>query len=57
MPESFLVRAKDPSGNPIMMVINPDSVAAVTYAPGNTANQNGNSGSTRMSPNISGPSR
>ena len=25
MPESFLVRAKDKSGNPVMMVINPDS--------------------------------
>ncbi len=41
MPESFLVRAKDPNGNPIMMVINPDSVAAVTYAPSNTNNSNG----------------
>ena len=30
MPESFLVRAKDPHGNPVMMVINPDSVTAVS---------------------------
>ncbi len=30
MPQSFLVRAKDSSGNPVMMVINPDSVTAVT---------------------------
>ena len=30
MPESFLVHAKDSSGNPIMMVINPDSVSEVT---------------------------
>ena len=30
MPESFLVRAKDSKGNPVMMVINPDSVTAVT---------------------------
>jgi hypothetical protein len=30
MPRSFLVRAKDKNGNPVMMVINPDSVAAVT---------------------------
>jgi hypothetical protein len=30
MPESFLVRAKDKSGNPVMMVINPDSMMAVT---------------------------
>lgn len=30
MPESFLVRAKDRTGNPVMMIINPDSVTAVT---------------------------
>jgi hypothetical protein len=30
MPSSFMVRAKDKSGNPVMMVINPDSVTAVT---------------------------
>ena len=30
MPSSFLVRAKDLSGNPVMMVINPDSVTAIT---------------------------
>lgn len=30
MPESFLVRAKDPHGNPVMMVINPDSITAVS---------------------------
>jgi hypothetical protein len=30
MPSSFLVRAKDSDGNPVMMVINPDSVTAVT---------------------------
>jgi hypothetical protein len=29
MPSSFLVRAKDRDGNPVMMVINPDSVTAV----------------------------
>ena len=33
MPQSFLVRAKDKGGNPVMMVINPDSVAAVTAIP------------------------
>jgi hypothetical protein len=60
MPESFLVRAKDPSGNPIMMVINPDSVTAVTYSSGNASNQssqNGNSVSTRTTPGISGLGR
>jgi hypothetical protein len=30
MPESFLVRAKDKSGNLVMMVINPDSITAIT---------------------------
>jgi hypothetical protein len=35
MPSSFLVRAKDKEGNPVMMVINPDSVTAVTELPAN----------------------
>lgn len=30
MPESFLVRATDKDGNPVMMVINPDSVTEIT---------------------------
>src|SRR4051794_31662562 len=30
VPSSFLVRAKDKAGNPVMMVITPDSVTAVT---------------------------
>jgi hypothetical protein len=30
MPSSFLVRAKDSEGNPVMMVINPDSITEVT---------------------------
>ena len=30
MPSSFLVRAKDSQGNPVMMVINPDSLTEVT---------------------------
>ncbi len=30
MPSSFIVRAKDSDGNPMMMVINPDSVTEVT---------------------------
>ncbi len=40
MPESFLVRAKDRDGNPVMMIINPDSVTAVTALgdSGNTMN-------------------
>jgi hypothetical protein len=38
MPQSFLVRAKDKSGNPVMMVINPDSVLAATEHKGQTNN-------------------
>lgn len=34
MPSSFLVRAKDKEGNPVMMVINPDSVTAITEVSG-----------------------
>jgi hypothetical protein len=34
MPESFLVRAKDKDGNPVMMVVNPDSVTSVTTVGG-----------------------
>ena len=30
LPSSFLVRAKDSAGNPVIMVINPNSVTAVT---------------------------
>ena len=30
MPQSLLVRAKDARGNPVMMVINPDSLTEVT---------------------------
>lgn len=30
MPSSFLVRAKDKNGHPIMMVINPDSVTEIS---------------------------
>jgi hypothetical protein len=39
MPDSFLVRARDKSGNPIAMIINPDSITEVvaegSAAPGN----------------------
>lgn len=34
MPESFLVRAKDKQGQPVMMVINPDSMTAITEVGG-----------------------
>jgi hypothetical protein len=52
MPESFLVRAKDKSGNPMMMVINPDSMAAVTELRSGTSGGTTGSASGR---NPSGP--
>ena len=42
MPQSFLVRAKDKNGDPVMMVINPDSVVAVTEYNGANGNPAGN---------------
>jgi hypothetical protein len=39
MPTSFLVRAKDSAGNPVMLVINPDAVTAVTEIPGTPSAQ------------------
>lgn len=49
MPQSFLVRAKNAQGMPVMMVINPDSITAVTAmkAP-HQGGQNGMSGSQPM---------
>lgn len=44
MPESFLVRAKDKSGNPVMMVINPDSITAVEVS-GPNGSSNATTGS------------
>jgi hypothetical protein len=34
-PESFLIRAKDPQGNPIAMAVTPDTLAAVEFGKGN----------------------
>ncbi|MDJ0387838.1 hypothetical protein QMO56_06905 [Roseomonas sp. E05] len=36
MPQSFLVRANDKQGRPVMMVINPDSITAVTAVGGSS---------------------
>ena len=44
MPQSFLVRAKDSSGNPVMMVINPDSVTALTEMQGQSGSQTAQTG-------------
>jgi hypothetical protein len=41
MPQSFLVRAKDRQGRPVMMVINPDSVTALVGPTGQSATANG----------------
>ena len=45
MPTSFMVRAKDQSGNPVMMVINPDSFTEVTAISPNNNNGNNNTAS------------
>ena len=54
MPQSFLVRAKDQDGNPVMMVVNPDSVTSVT-ALGATGGSGNNASSSHM--NGSGSSK
>src|SRR6185437_4993280 len=55
MPQSFLVRAENKEGNPMIMVINPDSVTSVTALsgpPGSGGSSSGasGSGSSGMSP-------
>ena len=47
MPESFLVRAKDKSGNTVMMVMNPDSVTAVEIDSGKSGSTTTGSASGR----------
>ena len=44
MPESFLVRAHDKQGRPVMMVINPDSITAVTQVSESGQSGTGKSG-------------
>ena len=39
VPHSFLVRAKDRDGHLVMMVINPDSIMAVTEIPSTTGSE------------------
>lgn len=43
IPDSFLVHAKNKQGEPVVMIINPDSVFAVTQVPGqaNASSPNG----------------
>jgi len=51
MPSSFIVRAEDQNNNPVMMVINPDSVTAVS-----AVNQNGQNTTGQASGNGTGRS-
>lgn len=47
VPDSFLVHAKNKQGEAVVMIINPNSVFAVTQLPTNQANAgNSNNGST-----------
>ncbi len=62
MPSSFLVRAKDSSGNPVMMVVNPDSITEITeeksgtnaangsMRPGSTGSQSATPGAAQTKP-------
>jgi hypothetical protein len=50
MPQSFLVRAKDSEGNPVIMMINPNSVTAITEETQSTNSaSNANHGATNNS--------
>ena len=57
MPSSFLVRAKDSSGNPVMMVVNPDSVTAITEENSSSANASPNSAGATPGPKSTGGSQ
>ena len=54
MPSSFLVRAKDRDGNPVMMVIDPDSVTAVTEINPNNSSTTGQTDSNGRPPTAPG---
>lgn len=53
MPSSFLVRAKDKAGRPVMMVINPDSVTEVTNMGVGSGHANANGSGTGSTSNNS----
>ncbi len=64
MPQSVLVRANNAEGMPVMMVINPDSVAAVTAMPpmqqggqGGTAGASGAVGGNAGGPKTQQPGK
>ena len=56
VPTSFMVRATDSQGNPVMMVVSPDSVTAIMQetAGANTANT-GNHNATGVAPSQTNP--
>ncbi len=51
IPESYLIRAKDKAGDPVIMVINPDSFSEVTYQ--SSMNQNSPNQTSRSSSSTS----
>ena len=59
MPSSFIVRAKNSEGDPVMMVINPDSVTALTeetQSSNSASNSNHMGGSSNSAGATPGPS-
>ncbi|HUI21750.1 MAG TPA: hypothetical protein VLZ74_11990 [Methylocella sp.] len=50
MPESFLIRAQDPQGNPIEMVVSPTSIAAVDVGRWNGSPLTGRSAAEQSAP-------
>jgi hypothetical protein len=52
MPTSFMVRAKDSQGNPVMMAISPDSVTAIMQE---NANANTNRNAAGATPGATNP--
>ncbi len=55
MPSSFMIRAKDQDGNPVVMSVSPDSITEVSEA-GTSDNSNGNGSSPGLSTASSEPS-
>jgi hypothetical protein len=51
LPTSFLVRAKDADGNPVMLMLSPDSISQLQeLAPGDAGGQDDSSNSDATSP-------
>ncbi len=54
-PEGFLVQARDPHGNPVTMLLTPNSVTAVTAEGANGRGMNGNMSGEGMNNGYSQP--